>query len=661
MRDFWAFFLQTLTASGVAVLLLAVKALFRDKLSPWWQFSAWGVLGILLLVPAGLGNRYVLFNWPYVVEAAKTWLAGEYTLTQVTAPIPLPMGHAPDGLWDWVFLVYAVGAAVLLLVYTVSYLRLRAVLRKGAPADAAMTARIRTVAERYALKACPAVVVPGLSSAFVCGLIHPVLALPEGVETDDKVLLHELLHLNHHDTIWSVVLCVVRCTHWCNPLLWYCTNQAGNDLESLCDQRVLEKIEGEERRDYGRILLSMANERYARATGTSSMANGGKNIRQRIEAIARFKRYPEGMRLVAGCVLLVLLAPLLLGTQASGVSNHLSDASFIASGGALTDWEMDLRLAEARAIRCTTAAGALDTYAKALMTENGFYRAMCLPEAEQSAFAAELKQKHLPTWEVGLDVQPRDGAEYVILNLEPAGANAYEGIVVVRQWLEMDSSSEEQQERMKVGIQLVRTELEGKRWVVRPMEPIHSELLENADLLWGVPELPGYRYAGTAEDFEIEVLYQRTFTVDNTIVESSDMSWFMGPNTSFDWVPKPYAEFSSVHYTQWEQGTYLGNTPEKFFQLGLSVAPVYEGEERQQLPTATGDPVNGSSSGGEDWASRSLEPGWGPEVHFGGGGSSDAYDRKKSFVLPEYYAANLYLNNEKAAEMTLTREGESGR
>ena len=35
-----------------AALLLAVKAVFRDKLSPRWQAAAWGVLGLVLLVPA---------------------------------------------------------------------------------------------------------------------------------------------------------------------------------------------------------------------------------------------------------------------------------------------------------------------------------------------------------------------------------------------------------------------------------------------------------------------------------------------------------------------------------------------------------------------------------------------------------------------------------
>lgn len=661
MRDLWAFLLQTLTVSGAAVLLLIVKALFRDKLSPRWQFSAWGVLGILLLVPAGLSSRYVLFNWPYVVETVKTWLTGEYSLTRVTAPIPLLMNHTPTGLWDWLFLVYAAGAAILLLTHAVSYLRLRAVLRKGTPADETTEARLRGIAERYDLAVCPAVVVPGLTSAFVCGLFHPVLALPQGVETDDKVLLHELLHLNHHDTVWSVVLCLVRCTHWCNPLLWYCANQAGNDLESLCDQRVLERIEGEERRDYGRILLSMANEQYARATGTSSMANGGRNIRQRIEAIVRFKQYPAGMRLVSACVLLVLLVPLLLGTGVAGVSNHLSSASFVASGGELSDREMDLRLTEARTLRCTTAAGALDTYAKALLTENGFYRAMCLPMAEQAGFAAKLKEQHVPTWDMGLDVQPWEQAEYAVYNLEHVGENAYEGLVVVRQWLEIEELPEELHDPIKVGVQLVRTELEGNRWVVSPLEPIHSELVEGDGLIRGTFELPACRYVGIAEDFQVEVLLQRTYVVDNTIVEDHDMSWFMGPSTRFDLVPKPHAAFSEVHRNQREQGTYLGSTPETITQMGLSVIPVYPGEERPQLQSPVGDYASGSSSNDEDWVSRPLDPGWGPVVHLGGGGSGGTYDEEESFMLPEYYAADLYLNHEKAAEMTLKREEGSWR
>ena len=259
MRDIWSFLLQTLTASGAAALLLAAKALFRDKLSPRWQFAVWGVLAAVLVMPAGLGGRYALFNWPLFVEAAKSALTGEYgALTRVLAPVPLPPDHLPQSAADWLFWLYLAGAAFLLGRYLLSYIRLRLALRRGRPAE---SARVRALAEAWGLPACPAVEVPGLSTAFICGILRPVLALPAGAETDEKVLLHELLHLKHHDAAWGLVICLLRCLHWCNPLLWLCADLAGNDLEALCDQRVLERLEGEDRRDYGRILLSMASEK----------------------------------------------------------------------------------------------------------------------------------------------------------------------------------------------------------------------------------------------------------------------------------------------------------------------------------------------------------------------------------------------------------------
>ena len=135
MGDFWAFLLQTLTASGAAALLLVVKAMFRDKLSPRWQFAIWGVLGLVLTIPAGIGGRYALFNWPFMIEALKTWLTGSYTLTEVMLPIPLPAFRTPETALDWAFLVYILGVAAMLLRYLVTYLRLRLALRSGTSVD----------------------------------------------------------------------------------------------------------------------------------------------------------------------------------------------------------------------------------------------------------------------------------------------------------------------------------------------------------------------------------------------------------------------------------------------------------------------------------------------------------------------------------------------
>ena len=643
MTDLWGFLLQTLTASGAAALLLVVKALFQDKLSPRWQFAAWGVLGLVLLVPAGLGGRYALVNWPWLVETAKTALAGDYSLTRVLVPIPLPRLRVPETAADWLYAVYAAGVLVLLIRYVLSYVRLRLALRHGAPAGEVRTAQIGAVAERYGLPVCRAVEVPGLTSAFICGVFRPVLALPAGTEADDKVLLHELLHLRHRDAAWGLVICLFRCLHWCNPLLWYCADRAGNDLEARCDQRVLELLEGEERRDYGRILLSMANEKYARAPGTSSMANGGKNIRRRIESIARFKKYPAGMALVSVCVAVTLAAPLLLGTRA--------DAVYEGGGSLPRNMDVSAAMASARTVWCTTPAGALDTYAKSVLDQNGVYRAMCAPLEEQAAIGEELRANTeagvYPTWDTGLPCWPNTQSGYAVYNLEPVGGDAYEGLLVVELNYPPEGQAAEESHTW-LAWQSLRTERQDGRWVVLPLGEFQA-----VETNWGslppynCENLPAYLYEARTENFTVRLRYQTAFRVDSYVQNNS---WFFS-SQSFDTTPQPQGEFTAMDGQELSV-IYTGDPADKdeIRSIGVSCAPVQEGEERPELRKAGTGNVGGSSSDGSNWGARSLERDWGPEVRISGGGGSR---HPKDFDQPAVYAADLYINGVKQAELTL--------
>ncbi len=651
MRDIWAFFLQTLTASGVAVLLLVVKGMLRDKLSPRWQFAVWGVLGAVILIPAGCFGRYVLFNWPILVEMIKTRLVGEYVLTRIIAPIPIFDWTTPMSVWDWIFLIYLVGVFAFLVRYLASYFQLRAILRRGLPANKQNLQQIQEVAEQYTLPVCSAVEVPGLKSAFVCGLLSPVLVLPADHTMDKKVVLHELMHLKHRDVIWGIVICLIRCIHWCNPLLWYCANRAGNDLESLCDQRVMECLEGEERREYGMILLSMANEKYARTPGTSSMANGGKNIRRRIEAIARFKRYPSGMALVSVCTVIVLAAPLLLGTQAKVVYNEEARLT--------DDADIDLSLASARTVWCTTPAGALDAYGKSLLVQSGAYRSMCSPMEMQDDIAQVMlrneEQNHWPTWETGAPCWVDQSYGYYVYNLEPVGEDIYKALVVVK--LNYPPDGQPGKDGVTyLAARNVRVEKEDGRWVV--IEEGEFATIESSavSLDWGCDEIPHYVYSDTAGDFRVEIHHQMIFEVDNKIVESNDMSWFLGTTTSFDTKPKPNAEFDTARWSEWTNLIYVGNDTDKetISHVGVSTAPFEDGEERPELRSAGGGNSTGSSTSGENWSSRTLSANWETVIPMDGGGASFPYD-KESVFLPDAYAVDLYINRKKTAELTLRR------
>lgn len=545
MDNLWSVLAQTLALSVAALVLLAAKRLFLDKLSPRWQYGVWAILALRALLPAGLLGRTLVPGGRVVLEAARlqvelplsSVLTDPYGVTEVLAPVPLfPFGlPVPGSITDVLFYVYAAGVLLLALWFFLSYARLRAAIRRGLSPAPEVLAQVEGVAARYGLKAPRRVVVlPGLESAFVCGPLRPVLALP-GRPVDDKVLLHELLHLRHGDVWAGVGVCALRCLHWCNPLIWYCCDRMQNDCEALCDQRVLERLEGEERRAYGVILLSMADGRYARAPGTSSMANGGRNIKARIQAIARFRRYPAGMALASGCVAAVLALTCLGG---------VSGAAEVPGG---TD-RGALALAQAQLNRPTTVAGALDTYAKAILCDSPVYFSMVLPEparelAWQTGLAPyqEVELEDSPFWTLGFHWhRPAWQAEWSVMNLLPDGAEGYTGTLFFSPLSEDNTYG--------IVYQQVAVRPDGDFWTVEPLGDLTVRPDPNQEGIYLCPssEAPYTTYVAETVTLHVEVDVQLQLNVNNAIFSTSTDLPAWASTYQLDPVPHPDASFTTM-------------------------------------------------------------------------------------------------------------------
>ena len=575
MDNLWSFLYQTLAVSVAAAVLLIAKRLFLDKLSPRWQYGVWAILALRALLPAGLLGRTLVPGGQVVLEAARMAAEGRlssaltdlYTPAAVTAPVPLfPHGlPAPGSVTDLLFYVYAAGVLLLALWFLLSYVRLRAALRRGAAPAPETLGQVEGVAARYGLKAPRRVVVlPGLESAFVCGPLAPVLVLPDRA-VDDKVLLHELLHLKYGDVWAGVGVCALRCLHWCNPLVWYCCDRMQNDCESLCDQRVLERLEGEERRAYGVILLSMADDRHARAPGTSSMANGGQNIKRRIAAIARFKRYPSGMALAS-----VGVAAVLAVTCLGGVSGAVEVPGGTDRGA--------LALARAQLNRPTTAAGALDTYAKAILCDSPVYLSMVLPEgAREDAWQAGLAPHDEAELEDALDASPFNElgyrwsrpawqAEWSVMNLLPDGAGGYTGTLFFSPLSEDNTYG--------IVYQQVAVQPDGDFWTVEPLGELTVRPDPNQEGIWLCPssEAPYTTYVTETANLRLEVDVQCRLGVDSTVSPTTSGLFSWAASNTLDPVPRPHTGFT------WMRDGYglrlrSVDTGESF-ALDVSIAPM---------------------------------------------------------------------------------------
>lgn len=388
MYNIWGFLLQTIAVSIVAGIILLLKKIFEDKLSPKWQYSIWALLAIRILVPVNLAS-YVVPQFALWTEMIKAKVEALISSTYSGVYQPITLHHiipivtkAPQSVTDYLFVIYMVGMVFFLLKYFIAYIRLHMLLRRGSKVSSEMEEKMLSVCNTYGLKACKMIAVNGVSSAFICGIIRPVLVIPAQCDVDEKVFLHELLHYKYYDTIQNIGWCILRSLHWCNPFIHLAVNQVENDMESMCDQRVLELLEGEERREYGNILLNMANQKYARIPGTTSISNGGNNISKRIASIVRFKKYPQGMALVSICIILILFWPTIIGTAATYDANDYNHHYN----------SIEKSMAIARVNRCGTVAGALDMYAKGVYQMNGAYVASASKFTEHARIIEELEE-----------------------------------------------------------------------------------------------------------------------------------------------------------------------------------------------------------------------------------------------------------------------------
>lgn len=652
MESIWSFLLQTLTVSLTAAVLLLLKYLLQDKLSPRWQYGVWGILALRILLPTSAA-RQVLLPLPMWAEQMKS--AAEAGLSSAfSSPYePVAVGHVlpwisgrPVSLTDWLFLLYAAGVALSVLWYLVSYLRLRLLLRRGTPVSAAIEGQIDRVAAQYGLKSCRAVAVPGLPTAFVCGLFRPVLAVPADRALDDKVLLHELLHQKYLDGLQNFLWCLLRSLHWCNPFLQWVFRRIGNDMESLCDQRVLERLEGEDRREYGALLLSAASDRYARAPGTTSISNGARQIARRIEAIARFKRYPAGMGLVSVCIALVLVIPTVWGMEPAFDMEDFrpNDSS-----------ELPRAMAASRIYRCTTPGGALDTYAKGILLQNGVYIAAASPLERQAELEASMRRSAEGDGWVAYHLEPEQsdllryrepGMGYEVIDLQETEGGALEGYLVFEViGFENDAGiygADQDGNPISGGSVLIPVTVRQENgWVVEERGPWRTAGMSPADLYGTDAVLP----------------YERTFTADTphgtvTVGERTVYRVPASVSSSIWGVTLDETPFLStpLEFTCWTYVNYtVAGGPER--TAGYQLAVLDSPEDIPEFPDQAMDGRHASSGGG-DWGYSQLNQDGSVTVAsgYGYGDGSDTFTGPLP-SRPAGYAVRLFWDGELVEEV----------
>lgn len=207
-----------------------------------------------------------------------------------TSRASLSTSNSGPAEFSWrkmIWLVWALGAALLLTRLAISFVRLRLIRRAGIPSlELNQTMRILTTSagmrRRVEVLLHDDVEVP-----FTSGFLRPSILLPGDASVWSelelqRVLVHELEHIKRGDWLVQVLVRTACAFYWFQPLVWIGWRQICLEAERACDDAV---VIGNERTAYAEQLVNLAKRlSHTLAPPVLSMANRS-DLSRRVSAI----------------------------------------------------------------------------------------------------------------------------------------------------------------------------------------------------------------------------------------------------------------------------------------------------------------------------------------------------------------------------------------
>ncbi len=352
---------STVHVSVLICLILAIKAVIRNRLAVRWHYWLWLLLLIRMLMPWAPQSSFSVFT---LISQAKSSIVSEH-IAKVTPSAPIvdvtanltqdvipratvpPEGQdqvsftatrpqtAPSptstpsleiiGILSLLWLVVALALAVAALACNFKLWR---IIRSQRPLTEGriLNALEDCKAEMGIQTILGVIVTDKVKSPALFGVVRPRLLLPEGIietltqEELRYVFLHELAHLKRRDIYLGWLMVILQVLHWFNPLVWLAFHRMRADRELACDGLVLSTMHAGESERYGTTMVNLLRgfSQVQYVPGIAGILENKSQLKRRITMIARFKKGSYRWSTMA-VVLLTILGCVFL-TNARGVS-----------------------------------------------------------------------------------------------------------------------------------------------------------------------------------------------------------------------------------------------------------------------------------------------------------------------------------------------------
>ncbi|WP_161520341.1 M56 family metallopeptidase [Bacillus cereus] len=368
LPHFFDWLIETsIMASILVVLILCIKVLFRNKLTPRWQYMLWMILIIRLVLPWSPDSSYSIYSVltyknddtfissrnPVSIFLTKERmqelkgiddtkvLTKEDTYTSSstqTAQANQKQTHINEKQDDetipfYTICIYIWLTGVILLSVATFIMNRRLLLyikKQPVITDEKIVQIFEKCKQSMSVQRNIPLFVSGkVSSPTVFGFIRPKLLLSTvHMKILDEQQLryifhHELAHIKRRDVGVNWLMHGLLILNWFNPILWYAYSCMREDQELACDALALTCIDSEEQIAYGHTIISLL-EHYSSYYQVPSIANFSKNkraLKRRILMIKKFQKKSYRWSAIGAVAVIAVSSVSLLNARADKPTN----------------------------------------------------------------------------------------------------------------------------------------------------------------------------------------------------------------------------------------------------------------------------------------------------------------------------------------------------
>ena len=321
---FSRFIISNMFSIALIGIILAVKKLFKDKISLKFHYHIWFTLLFSLIV--------VFLPSSFFQSLESSGITQEITAPSVNVYDNTTI--APDMVNDWRYdfteivdtsdkielnliltILWIVGILGVIIIYSLGNKKLKTIKRFAEPASTDILTifdkccKSISIKHKVCLLQSDMITSPLSFGCRISYIILPSRVVKSSSEIEiEHILLHELMHISHKDIWMNLWLCIEQIVYWFNPFIWWAFAQMRRDREAYCDWSVLNIYKtDDERLCYGDTLLQFASQRNNVFVYTAnSLFYNKEQIKYRIEKIANFKKETKISKSIGRCFTIVL-------------------------------------------------------------------------------------------------------------------------------------------------------------------------------------------------------------------------------------------------------------------------------------------------------------------------------------------------------------------